>query len=155
MNFGDLSILCRKQIRRHPPHEIGRRYLQSTALKRIALIEMNFLLSLLNNLNYRTFFFYIIPISTLTIYLIKFNQILKDDVLGGTMTMIFQIISIYLIGGIWLIMYTGYKVIIVENSKQKDLNSILSSEHLNFNNFQRAIFFGWIVGILNLIFEIY
>lgn len=116
---------------------------------------MNFLWSLLNNLNYRAFFFYIIPISTLVIWLTKFNQSIKDDAINGTLTMVFQILGIYLIGGIWLLMYTGYKVVIVENSEQKDLNSILSSEHLNFDNFQRAAFFAWVVGILNLIFEIY
>jgi len=116
---------------------------------------MNFLWSLLNNVNYRAFFLYIIPTSTLLIFLIKFNQLIQDDILNGTLTMIFQILSIYLIGGIWLLIYTGYKVVIVENSKPKDLNSILSSEHLNFDNFQRATFFAWIVGILNLILEIY
>lgn len=111
--------------------------------------------SLLNNLNYRTFFIYIIPISTLIIYLFKFRHFLEEDPKNGTLTMIFQILIIYLMGGIWLLMYAGYKEMIGGNSGQKHLNSILSSEHLSFANFQRTTFFAWIVGILNLIFQFY
>jgi hypothetical protein len=116
---------------------------------------MNTLITLLNTLNYRSFFYFVIPILTPIIWTLKHSEIFVDNFLNGTAIMILQILGIYFIGGCWLLIYAAYKAVVVGNSKKVDLHMITSSEHLNFDNYRKAVFYTWIVAFVNIIIEIY
>jgi len=106
-------------------------------------------------LNYRPFFYFVIPILAPIIWTLKHSEIFVDNFLDGTVMIILQIVGIYFIGGFWLLIYAAYKAVVVGDSKKVDLNTITSSEHLNFDNYQKAVFYAWVVAFVNIIIEIY
>ena len=116
---------------------------------------MNALINFINNLKYRSFFFYIIPISTSLIWTYKNQQFLQDDFYNGFSALLFQVIGIYFIGACWLIMYVFYKNSGNSSVNKNELDTKESSGYLTFINYQKAVFYAWVIALANIIFEFY
>lgn len=89
-------------------------------------------------LSYRTFFYFIIPTSTVTLWLVKNQELLDIGLEAAIISMIYQLVGIYVIGAFWLLMYVLFKVGL--SSSQKDFNTITTSEHFNTINYQKTVF---------------
>lgn len=116
---------------------------------------MNGLITLLLALNYRIFFFYVIPIVTVLVWILKYGEMYKHNILNGIEALLFQLTGIYMIGVFWLLLYAIYKGAVINNSKKTELNTPTPSIPLTFTNYQKAVFYAWLVAMANIILGIY
>ena len=125
---------------------------------------INYLYKFINRINYRTFMFYVIPISGIAVglnYNFDKGNAFPSIVFFGVI--IFQVIGPYLIGGVWLLMFSMYrgmikiedKNITLKKKKNKDLTDVLNHEVMTYEYYSKFVFYSWLVNLIILISQYY
>ncbi|QHT65661.1 hypothetical protein GXP67_02760 [Rhodocytophaga rosea] len=123
---------------------------------------MYYLYFLLNRINYKQFFYFIIPLSSVllgAIYsLTEGNTFASKEFFVVTLQ---HLITPYFVGAVGILLFSIQNGI---NKKQKQTNSfnatntslvdILDTEVFNFENYAKGTFFSWIVYVIPLIYYI-
>ena len=117
---------------------------------------MNYLQNLLIRLNYKTFFFLIIPTVNIVLGLMQYlsyNNGFDPSVLAREL--ITNLLNPYFIGAIWLFMYATWKGSIKnkkqDNSIQKANQDLFMNhidfETLNMDNYMKTVLYAWVLQI--------
>ncbi len=121
---------------------------------------MNDLYRLLAKLNYKIFFFWIIPLANAALALVQYLSSKKEFNLMDFIREIFiTIVNPYFIGAIWLILYSLWKgstktkeqAMPLEKGSRSSLAASIDFEKVNLENYMKTVFFAWALQISFLI----
>jgi hypothetical protein len=109
-------------------------------------------MNLINKINFKIFFYFIIPVSNLTLSAIinfTFLDISNGDALY---LMVSQLIAIYATGAIWIFLYSKIREIFIDKrTKNIETSNVINTllrineRYMNLSNYMISVFVAWII----------
>jgi hypothetical protein len=118
-------------------------------------------MNILNRINLKLFFFFVVPASTLLISGYKYLIIPSEIDLNAVVTLTFGELAFpYITAAIWIFLYSTVRGNLMKNrtdgikSSGLDFLFLHDDQYMNFQNYQLFVFMAWLISLISQLFAI-